>query len=228
MKDLKQTLEDLAERFEPPSDGFARYLRKHEQRRQQRQRLLAVTLSALVLAAGAIAGVEAFSGKTQTAFAGIRSFKAAATYSTTATQQECPALSKTPDNPNPYGSVLSTASGPAGSTVTISGHLPVLDEAGSYVGPGNPDISAYWNLDFDHWTSILTSPDSPSASVAESPVEHLGTYHVTGGCDFQMQVTVPSVPPGTYPIVLLYWYGGSGDGSGGSANLPVNFHVTAG
>jgi len=58
-------------------------------------------------------------------------------------------------------------------------------------------------------------------------VQEVGKYHVTGGCDFRMQVKVPFVPPGRYPFVLLYWYG-SGKGPGGDAVGPVSFRVTAG
>lgn len=231
MKDLRQTLEDLGDRFEPPRVGFADYLRRGEKRRQHRQHLLVFTLSTLVLAAGAVAAVEAFNGTTQKALAGIPSFKAAATVSTTDTQHKCPALSRTDNNDdstNPYIPVLSPSSGPAGSTVTISGPLPVVDEAGTYVGPGNPNISVYWNLDLDHWTSILTSPNSPTASVTGSPVQHLGTQQVTGGaCNFQIQVTIPSVAPGTYPIQLLgEWSGATGATTGPFP--PVNYQVTAG
>jgi len=118
---------------------------------------------------------------------------------------------------------LSSSSGPTGSTVMVSGRLPLFDEAGKYVGPGTPSISAYWNLDLDHWTSILRTPGSPSASVAGTPVDYLGNHHVTGGCEFTMRVRIPSARPGKYPIVFLYRYSNGSDTSGA-----VNFRVTAG
>jgi hypothetical protein len=119
---------------------------------------------------------------------------------------------------------LSSSSGPAGSTVTVFARLPLFDEAGKYVGPGTPRISAYWNLDLDRWTSILSTPRSPSATVAGVRVEYLATHRVTGGCDFRMKVTIPPARPGTYPLVFLYRYpNGAGD-----ANGPVKFRVTAG
>lgn len=124
---------------------------------------------------------------------------------------------------NAYLPKLSSSSGLPGSTVSISARLPLFDKAGKYAGPGTPDISAYWNLDLDHWTSILTTPKAPSASIARAPVEYLGTHHVTGGCNFRMQVKIPSVRPGEYPLVFLYKDSGST-----AANGPVNFRVTAG
>jgi hypothetical protein len=224
MKDLRQTLEDLGDRFEPPSNGFTDYLRRGEKRRKHRRHLLVFTLSTLAVAAGAITAIEAFNGTTQKALAGIPSFKAAATVATTDTQHPCPALYRTDNNDdstNPYIPVLSASSGPAGSIVTISGPLPVLDEAGTYVGPGDPDIVVYWNLDVNHWTS--TTP-----SVSGSPVQQLGTQQVTGGaCNFQIKVTIPSVAPGTYPIQLLgEWSGATGTTTGPFP--PANFQVTVG
>jgi len=118
---------------------------------------------------------------------------------------------------------LSSASGPERSAVTVSARLPLFDETGEYSGPGTPHVSAYWNLDLDHWTSILRTPRSPAAAVSGTPVDYLGTYHVTGGCDFRMQVRIPPARPGTYPLVFLYKYSVLTD-----ANGPVSFRVTAG
>jgi hypothetical protein len=196
----------------------------------RRRRFAVFALAVAAVGAGAAAAVLAVHGGTPKAHAGIPSFNVAATYSTTGQQPpgECPALYRSsPDSPSPFTPALSDSAASAGSTVTASAPLPVLDEAGDYVGPGNPDITAYLNLDFDHWESVLRSNGSPVASVAGTPVDDLGTQHVAGGCNFQMKLMIPSVPTGTYPLVFLYRYPDQNGGWSGDA-IPVQFKVTAG
>jgi hypothetical protein len=123
---------------------------------------------------------------------------------------------------NAYLPSLSPSSGHAGTNATVTARLPLFDEAGKYVGPGTPRVSAYWNLALEHWTSVLTTPRSPAAAVTGVPVSDAGTHQVTSGCSFRMRVRIPSVPPGRYPIVFVYTYpGGSSDPNG-----PVSFRVT--
>jgi hypothetical protein len=62
-------------------------------------------------------------------------------------------------------------------------------------------------------------------------VRQLGTQDTRDLCEYRFEVTVPSVPTGSYPIEVLYrWQPGYSDGSGwGEASfLPVSFRVTAG
>lgn len=199
------------------------------QPRAGRRRFAALALAVTTVTAGAVAAVLAVHGSAPKARAAIPSFDVAATYSTTGAQQgRCPVPKRrTPDGPSPYAPVLSDSAGPSDSTVTASAPLPVVDEAGDYVGPGNPHITAYLNLDFDHWDSVLRSDESPVAASAGVPVEDLGTHRVDGGCTFRMQITIPAVPPGRYPMVFLYRYPDPNGGYGFDA-IPVQFQVTAG
>jgi hypothetical protein len=120
-----------------------------------------------------------------------------------------------------YDTTVSPASGPVGTTVRVSGRLPVLSESGSYAGQTSTEITAYWNLDFDNWPSI-TSPQ-PDAAVAHRPVKLLGLENVAGRCTYRARLTIPAVRPGSYPIEVLF-----GDAAGGASFAPVDFRVTSG
>jgi hypothetical protein len=129
----------------------------------------------------------------------------------------CPARS----GRHAYETTLSRSSGPQGSVVTVSGHLPVIGEDGSYGGQTAKRVEAYWNLDFVKWFSALTG--SPSPSIAGSPVRLLGRQGVAGSCRYELRVRIPAVEPGKYPIEVLY-----GTGKSDASFAPVTFRVTAG
>jgi hypothetical protein len=120
-----------------------------------------------------------------------------------------------------YDTTLSPASGPRGSVVTVSGHLPAVGEDGSYGGQTAKRVEAYWNLDFARWWTALTG--SPSPSIAGRPVRLLGRQGVAGSCRYSVQVRIPAVRRGRYPIEVLY-----GQGKSDASFAPVTFRVTAG
>ena len=120
-----------------------------------------------------------------------------------------------------YDTTLSPSAGPPGSTVTLSGHLPVIEEDGSYAGQTAARVDAYWNLDFKKWWTALTS--APLPSVPNSPVRHLGSQDVSHLCTYRVRVTIPSVAPGRYPVDVLF---GTGKSRAGFA--PESFRVRAG
>jgi hypothetical protein len=171
----------------------------------------------MVVGGGSIAALDACTSTAQKGPRGIPSFKAAAT----AAPPDCPALTGT----GVYDTTLSPSSGPPGTTVTVSGALPVVSENGVDVGQTSTKVDVYWNLDFDKWWSVLEG--SPLASVAGSPVTFLGTQDVAKLCIYQVRVEIPSVPPGTYPIEVLY-EGPDLGGPSGASFAPVDFQVTAG
>lgn len=219
MNDTKQVLEDMAERFDPPTaDGFARCLRLHHERRQRRQRLTILTLSLLVVAAGLLAAVEAGRGNASVG----RPIALQPPPSSSTTSPKCPV----PKGEGVFNTHLSNSSGPAGSTVTVSGTLPVVSEDGNDVGQNSTAVVVYWNLDFDHWPSI--SSPSPMTAVSGTPVQQLGTQNVANSCTYQVQVTIPSVPAGAYPIEVLYEGPDPSGGWSGASFGPVNYQVTAG
>ena len=120
-----------------------------------------------------------------------------------------------------YDSSVYPASGPAGSTVVVSGRLPVVSESRRNTGQNSTEVTAYWDLDLDNWPSIATA--SPVAAVAGSPVSLVGLQNVAGQCTYHVRVAVPSAPPGKYPIEVLY-----GDVHGSASFGPASFRVTHG
>jgi hypothetical protein len=136
---------------------------------------------------------------------------------TAASAPACPTRSGT----DTYATTLNPSAGPAGSTVTVSGPLGVMGKDGTYYGQTAHDVKAYWNLDFRKWWSALTP--SPFASVRGSPVELLGKQVVAKLCRYELRVTIPSTPRGTYPIEVL-----AGEGKTRASFGPVSFRVTRG
>jgi hypothetical protein len=58
-------------------------------------------------------------------------------------------------------------------------------------------------------------------------VKFLGKQDVAKLCTYQVQVDIPSVAPGTYPIEVLY-QGPDRGGPSGASFAPVSFQVTRG
>ena len=129
----------------------------------------------------------------------------------------CPALS----GHGAYDTTVSPSAGRPGSAVTVSGPLGVIDESGTYGGQTATRVDAYWNLDFARWWSALTP--SPSPAVAGSRVRHLGRQDVAQRCRYRLQLRIPFVQPGKYPVEVLY-----GDSQGQASFAPVEFRVTNG
>jgi hypothetical protein len=131
-----------------------------------------------------------------------------------------------------YETTLRPSSGAVGSTVTVSGHLPVKRENGTYGGQTATEVEVYWNLNFDRWWSVLGTSPSPMSSVAGSPVKLLGTQDVSKLCIYQVQVRIPPVSPGTYPIEVLNQAPGHEAPGGGGTSFatfaPTDFQVTGG
>lgn len=237
MDDLDQ-IEQLREQYPRPSaeaterarDAFATAVRGQEPLRQpRRRRLLAVGVTAIVVGVGAAAAWVAFHGNANPHGPRIvRAANVALTVSTTTADTNCPARY----GDGVYNTGLSPASGPPGSTVTVSGPLPVTSEDGSNVGQTASQVDVYWNLSFDKWWSVLGNSPTPVTSVPVSPVKVLGTQDVAKLCTYQVQVKIPSVPPGTYPIEVLYQAPGHEAPSGGGTTFasfaPANFQVTGG
>ena len=143
-------------------------------------------------------------------------------HATAATHPNCRARTGT----GGYDTTLRPSSGASGSTVTVSGHLPVKRENGTYGGQTSTEVDVYWNLNFEKWWSVLGNSPSPMASVTGTPVKLIGKQGVAKLCTYQVHVKIPSVPPGTYPIEVLY----QGPASGGpsfASFAPTKFHVTS-
>ena len=177
--------------------------------------------SVVALGAGSVAAWQAFQGSPPNGPRILRARKAAPTDSTIATRPDCPARTGS----GAYDTTLSPASGPPGSAVTVSGSLPVIAEDGADVGQTSNEVDVYWNLDYDKWWSALGA--SPFASVGGAPVKFLGKQDVAELCTYQVQVEIPRVAPGAYPIEVLY-QGPDQGGPGFASFAPVDFQVVGG
>ena len=101
---------------------------------------------------------------------------------------------------------------------TISGALPLLGENGE---PGAPTtkLEMWWNLDVRRYWTAGTGNPRPAQP---GRVIHVATVRVPrpNPCRYRISFSVPTVPPGSYPIVLLD-FGGGGD----SPYVPASFTV---
>ena len=114
-----------------------------------------------------------------------------------------------------YRPVLTPTSGVAGSLATVSGRLPQTGEGGQLVPTTSIDV--WWNLNPQHWEGTLTGHPQPSVP---GLVFSLSKEGARNRCTFRVQFHIPTVPPGAYPVVVLYF------GGGGTASFePVSFHV---
>jgi hypothetical protein len=236
MHDLDQIEWELQERYPRPSTDATERARaavavavREKEPVRRRPRLLGLAVAAAVVGGGAAAAWAAFQDSAHAHGPRIvRASNVALTVPATTAATNCPARY----GDGVYDTGLSTTSGPPGSTVTVSGALPVTSEGGSNVGQTATEVDVYWNLNFDKWWSVLGNSPSPLASVAGSPVQLLGTQDVAKLCTYQVQVRIPSVPAGTYPIEVLYQAPGSEAPSGGGTAFasfaPTNFQVTGG
>lgn len=125
--------------------------------------------------------------------------------------------------PGAYDTAIAPVAGLPGTRVTVSGHLPVVDESGRDIGQTATVVDAYWNLDFPKWWSVLGRTPQPLPAVAGSPVRHLGKQDVARRCTYRVSVEIPSVRPGIYPIEVLY-----GDSNSHATFAPIHFQVVGG
>ena len=168
---------------------------------------MGVLLGLAIVAAGSFAAVHAFQSGSPKA---------------SARPPKCPARTGT----GAYDTTLRPSSGMSGSTVAVSGPLPVMRENGTYGGQTSTEVDVYWNLNFDKWWSVLGNSPSPLASVTGTPVKLLGKQAVATLCTYQVQVEIPAVPPGAYPIEVLY-QGPTRGGPSFASFAPTKFQVTS-
>jgi hypothetical protein len=119
-----------------------------------------------------------------------------------------------------YQPLVSTNAATPGSSFDVWGGMPTRAESGRYDGP-TERVEFWWNLDLhSYWETFGTGrPPSPATS---GPVGLLGTRDRSDHCNYQLALTVPRVPSGTYSITGLELGGG-----GGTNFPPMTFHVTA-
>ena len=119
-----------------------------------------------------------------------------------------------------FGAMLSTESGTPGSTVAIQGLMPFQHEDGSYDTAGKTTMVAWWNAVSDDEPYLLPFSTVQPSPVGPGEIVRLGDGG-TGACSFTITFTVPDVPSGDYPIVVIEEVP-----DGGTLWASLTFHVT--
>jgi hypothetical protein len=122
-----------------------------------------------------------------------------------------------------YGVILTTDTGSPGDSITVSGPVPFQREDGSFDTTGDGQMIAWWNARPSDWEYLSSfSTTQPSPAVTGERVVRLGDAGMDA-CTFSIAFTIPEIPPGDYPIVVLQEGGGSATLEG-SAVLHVTAH----
>ena len=107
--------------------------------------------------------------------------------------------------------------------MTLSGTLPLYNEAGQLVPSVTRRMEGWWNLRPDRWETALIQPPRP---VPARPARVLRLLSAAvprpNPCRYRLSFRVPDAEPGTYPVELLLFGGG---GAGGLA--PVRFTIVS-
>lgn len=226
MNDAREAIERVGSRFDPPSYGFED-LAGRRNRTRTRRRITAGAL-ALTFSVGALLlAVRAFPASTPGPPSKV---KVLAKWPTTSAVTPDAAAASEPSCPAPTGDgppqvVLSSTSGPAGSSVDASGlfwtgqlWLQLWWNAGEAPGEVAPPP----------WPP--TGPDLRFAPAGRGPVAELTSVagpSTTGNCSFQTRFNVPNVEPGTYQVQWVFGTANPPHGETGYALLtsPLTFEV---
>lgn len=119
-----------------------------------------------------------------------------------AAQAELATLQVPPTCPIGYEASASPTEAEPGETVTLTGPMPFQFEDGSYDAEGRTIAIAWWNADEKDWPYLSSFSTRSPSRVASGPIVRLGEGGV-GQCSFAITFTVPDVPPGDYPIVVI-------------------------
>jgi hypothetical protein len=221
---FKRAMEGIQQGLNASDDPVERFWR-FERRRTARSRLGAGLVAVLIFLAGIAFVARAFVFSTHTLPAASQGGTAPGTAPglvqvSASGGSPCPAAS-----PGEYDPSLSPTSGPAGSVITITENVSTWDESGNYVPPSG-HVQFWWNLDPGSWETVLSAAlSSSSPTPAPSPfapgdVQLLGSEDVTGLCSYAVQLTVPQVAPGNYPVQLV-WVGAGGGEDWGAVTFSV-------
>jgi hypothetical protein len=83
--------------------------------------------------------------------------------------------------------------------------MPFQRQDGSFDVEGRTTAIAWWNADKQDWPYLSSFSSSSPSPVSSGPIVRLGEGG-EGQCSFSITFTVPDVPPGDYPIVVIHEY----------------------
>jgi len=229
MNDVREAIERVGAGFDPAPGGFEDLARRRG-RSRLRRRIAAGAFALTVAAGGSVVAVRAFLVANPRLPSKIRvaatwpASPLAASSAAAAGPTECPL----PADGDP-AVTLSSNSGPAGSSVDVSGNFV----------NGELWLQLWWNADGDQVGDVApppwppTGPDLQFAPAGPGPVVELASVPgpgATGDCSFRTRFTVPNVEPGTYQVL---WASGTANPPSGEDGYalyvfvgPMNFEVT--
>jgi hypothetical protein len=228
MNEVREAIERIGARFDPPRGGFEDLSRRRN-RFRARRRIAAGALAATVTVAASLLLVRAFIASTDrpsNALEVAATWPAAAVATPVPTAKgDCP----TPTGDSPPPVVLSSTAGPAGSSVDVTGTFET----------GFLWLQVWWNADGDRIPDKVTpppwpptGPDIPFQAARAGLVAKVASVAgraEAGDCSFQTTFTVPDVHPGTYEVLWVFGAANSPrDENSGYALLTstVTFEVT--
>jgi hypothetical protein len=226
MNDVRDAIERVGTRFDPPDDGLEDLSRRLT-RARTRRRVTAGALAVAVAAGGSLLALQWIPASAPGTTSKIRILAtgAAIANAKAASTAQCP----TPSGDSPPPVILSTSSGAAGSSVDVSGTFY------------NEELwlQLWWNAG-EPPARVAPPPWPPTGPAiqfepaAPGPVSQLASVAgpaTTGDCSFQTRFTVPDVEAGTYRIQWVFGFLGhavapSHQGAYALFTSAVTFHVT--
>jgi hypothetical protein len=222
MTDVREAIDRIGERVDPPGNDLADLLRRRD-RIRARKRVTAAGLALMIATGGVVIAARAFLAPTSQPTSRVR--VAASWPAPRAAVMEAETICPTPSGDDPPPVVLSSDSGPAGSSVDVSGTFP----------KGTVFLQLWWNADGQRLPATLAPPPWPPSgpeirfeSAVPGPVVKLAAVagpDSTGDCSYGTRFTVPDAEPGTYELL---WVMGAVNPSPGYGLLTseVPFEVT--
>ncbi len=230
MNDVKDAIDRIGHRFDPPPDSLARLTRRRH-RVDTRRRITAGALALTVGVGGSILAARAFLGSSAGHANRVRIVTVPAASGASPTPATVGGLTcPRPSGDSPPPVVLGSSSAPAGSSVSVSGTF-MTGELWFQLWWNADDQSGYTTVTPPPWPA--TGPDlerafDPAAPGLKEQLAAVAGPSSSGECSFRTRFTVPNVAPGHYQLLWVFGAMASPPGEGGFSLYvsPVTFEVT--
>jgi hypothetical protein len=200
MNGVREAVDRIGERVDPPRGDLADLSRRRD-RLRARKRLTAAGVALMIVTGGTVVAGRAFLAQTPEPTSRVR--VAASWPGTGAAETEAERICPRPSGDHPSLVALSSDSGPAGTSVDVSG---------TFLN-GTVFLQLWWNADGARLPATLAPPPWPPSgpdirfeAATPGPVVKVVAMvgpGSTGDCSFETRFTVPDVEPGTYELLLV-------------------------
>ncbi len=121
--------------------------------------------------------------------------------------QDVPSFPGNPPNcetTTDYSPTFVPASGPAGSSFSVVGPVPIRAEDGTRDSDPRGTVSVWWNANWDGWTDLVPGGKDPEPVNPGTEVVKVGADTYWDSCGFWVRARVPEdVAPGEYQVVVI-------------------------